>query len=121
MRRLTPERRAERELEKRAYLKQYRITHEDRLRMRALLKKFGISEMQYHALLISQVARCAICGGKPKGAKRVLCVDHNHVTGKVRGLLCDTCNQALGLFHDSPVLLASAIDYLVAHGTTRPE
>jgi hypothetical protein len=52
---------------------------------------------------------CQICN---QTDRRELCVDHCHSTGKVRGLLCDPCNKALGLFKDSPELLNSAIKYL---------
>ena len=53
---------------------------------------------------------CAICGGVNVNGRR-LAVDHEHETGKVRGLLCDKCNLAIGLFDDINNL-ASAIKYL---------
>ena len=43
-------------------------------------------------------------------------IDHNHITGHIRGLLCTTCNRALGLFKDSPKILESALDYLMLEG-----
>lgn len=52
---------------------------------------------------------CAICGKPPRAR---LQIDHNHKTGKYRGLLCDNCNIGLGHFKDSPELLRKAIDYL---------
>jgi hypothetical protein len=52
---------------------------------------------------------CQICNTKDR---RELNVDHCHTTGKVRGLLCDNCNKALGLFKDSTDLLAKAANYL---------
>ncbi|MBE3042995.1 endonuclease VII domain-containing protein [Candidatus Bathyarchaeota archaeon] len=53
---------------------------------------------------------CVICGGT-NGKKR-LAVDHDHRTGVIRGLLCNRCNQALGLMRDSYELLTNAIKYL---------
>jgi hypothetical protein len=53
---------------------------------------------------------CLICGKKE--TKRRLSVDHNHKTGKVRGLLCSHCNHILGLSYDNIKILQSAINYL---------
>ena len=52
---------------------------------------------------------CVICGSKEQ-----LVVDHDHVTGKVRGMLCNHCNRGLGHFRDDPVLLEFAAQYLYA-------
>jgi hypothetical protein len=57
--------------------------------------------------------RCAICGAPP-GEKR-LAIDHSHATGRVRSLLCISCNNGLGRFKDDPALLRSAADYLDQH------
>lgn len=73
--------------------------------------KYGISLNQYDKLYKKQGGLCGICGKR----KSVLCVDHNHTTGKVRGLLCNLCNQALGLFYENPVSLKNAISYLKAN------
>ena len=59
---------------------------------------------------LEQDNRCAICGAMPK---KPLFVDHCHVTGKVRGLLCVSCNTALGLLKDSITALEQAIKYLL--------
>ena len=56
-------------------------------------------------------ARCEICG-EPQRPTRKLCVDHDHETGNVRGLLCHNCNLGLGAFQDRILLLISAIEYL---------
>ena len=61
-------------------------------------------------MLERQSGVCAICGGKPKSGR--LHVDHIHGTDRVRGLLCNLCNPALGLFKDDTVRLAMAIEYL---------
>lgn len=72
--------------------------------------KYGLEHDHYLALLAAQEGRCAICRSAPKG--KALCVDHDHATGEVRGLLCDRCNVGLGRFGDDPTLLRAAIDYL---------
>jgi len=59
--------------------------------------------------LKSTVKQCVICGVEEK-----LVVDHNHKTGKIRGLLCNHCNRGLGHFRDDPTLLEFAAQYLYA-------
>jgi hypothetical protein len=76
---------------------------------RALIDR-EITETDYQAMLIKQHGTCAICS-KPTG-KRRLDIDHDHDTGKVRGLLCLNCNRAIGLFNEDPHRLVSAIEYL---------
>jgi hypothetical protein len=56
---------------------------------------------------------CAICKQHQVCFKNTLCVDHNHVTGKIRKLLCNDCNKGLGFFKDSPELLDIALQYLM--------
>lgn len=73
-------------------------------------KGYGISDEDYQALLARQGGLCGICRKK----KRPLCVDHCHVTGKVRGLLCHKCNLGLGHYDDDPVLTRAATSYLEA-------
>lgn len=58
-----------------------------------------------------QGGKCAVCRKPPRPGKK-LCVDHNHKTGAVRGLLCKRCNTALGFFYDEPLLMELAADYL---------
>ncbi len=67
---------------------------------------------EFEARLASQGGGCAICGTKTPGGRGRFVVDHDHKTGVVRGLLCNLCNPALGLFKDNPSLLESAIRYL---------
>jgi hypothetical protein len=74
----------------------------------ALKKKYNITLEEYNSMAHSQENKCAICGdisGK-------LCVDHDHKTGEVRGLLCTNCNTSLGKFKDSIEILKNAISYL---------
>lgn len=60
------------------------------------LRKYGITEDEYQSLFNKQGGVCAICGGVPDTRWKMLAVDHDHQTGKVRGLLCMVCNTMLG-------------------------
>lgn len=83
-----------------------------------LRTRYGISFKDYNALVELQDGKCKICGNQEIARHNFtkhtqsLAVDHCHVTGKVRGLLCQDCNRGLGKFHDDPVRLQKAIDYL---------
>jgi hypothetical protein len=86
---------------------------------RSRLKQMGLTEDTHDALLESQGGVCVICGLKENAFKygplkniTRLGVDHDHKTGKVRGLLCGHCNQGLGKFQDSPELLRKAAIYI---------
>lgn len=79
-----------------------------------LRRTFGISLEDYNTILERQHGCCAICHRPP--TKTRLAVDHCHVTNKVRGLLCFTCNVALGKFQDSPDRLRAAALYLETNG-----
>jgi hypothetical protein len=73
---------------------------------------------QYEEILAKQNGCCAICeSGQAdvKGKKINFHVDHCHTTGKVRGLLCHSCNVTIGLMKDSPLLLRKAAMYLETH------
>ena len=76
--------------------------------------RLRVSPTDYKALLAEQGDACAICHreNRSNGRKDRLAVDHDHSTDVIRGLLCHRCNTALGLFNDSPNLLAVAIAYL---------
>jgi hypothetical protein len=78
------------------------------------LKQYGLTIESYNEMVINQGGVCKICLLAPTGRKKNLCVDHCHVTGKVRGLLCDSCNRAIGLLGDDTNLLAKAIEYLLS-------
>lgn len=81
-------------------------------RRSSLRRKFGITPEQYEALYQQQDRACAICRATSNFTFKNLCVDHDHRTGKVRGLLCLNCNTALGQFKDSTDLLVRAVGYL---------
>lgn len=80
-----------------------------------LKTKYGLSLDDYNTLLKQQNHKCAICGIDEVDVKKGLCVDHCHTSGKVRALLCVTCNTGLGMFKDNVDLLAGAIDYIMKH------
>lgn len=70
----------------------------------------------YDRLWEDQEAACAICKAALVWDSKTTHVDHDHATGKIRGLLCSTCNQGLGSFRDDPVLLEAAAAYLFGGG-----
>jgi hypothetical protein len=82
------------------------------------LEKYGMTAAQYEAMFISQGGKCAVCGSDGSnhfskyGVPSPLLIDHDHKTGKVRGLLCSNCNSALGQAHDNPELLEMLAEYL---------
>lgn len=81
--------------------------------MNRLLQKYGITIEEYEALYEAQDGLCAICGETPESDRwNRLAVDHCHETGQVRGLLCGSCNRALGSFKDDPEIMQRAIAYL---------
>lgn len=77
----------------------------------ASLATYGITAEDYEEMLARQGGKCCVCGGLNRG--RRLAVDHDHETGRVRGLLCNRCNTAIGLLREDPDLLAEALVYLV--------
>lgn len=80
------------------------------------LAAYGLTPENYDSLLKAQGEVCAICGGTNKPGKDggLLHIDHDHSTGKVRGLLCGQCNRGLGHFKDNPDSLRKAALYLEA-------
>lgn len=81
-----------------------------------LRKHYGIDESQYNAILNAQGGVCAICGAPPKdNKKRRLAVDHNHATGKNRGLLCAPCNHAVERLENDPDWGTKALNYLARY------
>ena len=73
--------------------------------------RYGLTKDQFDELFDSQGRCCAICKTKDKGPKDWH-IDHDHVTGKVRGVLCRHCNPMLGKAKDDPDILRRAADYL---------
>lgn len=76
------------------------------------IRQYGITEEDYDKMFKEQQGCCAICKLHQKDYSRNLHIDHCHTTGKVRGLLCNSCNLGLGMFKDSIDLMNTAIKYL---------
>lgn len=84
-----------------------------KIKIKHRCKKFGITVEQYETLIKNQGDCCAICNTYSSKFSRVLSIDHDHTTNKVRGLLCSNCNLGLGYFKDNPELLEKAIEYVI--------
>lgn len=115
--------------ERKAYLRKWRTQNAERCRRYALkhyyanpaksqlkrerqkLRQWGLTVEAYEQLLTEQGGVCAICS-RPCPSGRKLAVDHDHETGRVRGLLCGVCNRGLGYFKDDKGLLEAAVLYL---------
>lgn len=90
--------------------------HRKRVRKSNLKLSYNLTEEDYNSMLLAQSNGCAICGtNTPTGKWKVFAVDHCHITGEVRGLLCNECNRGMGLLGDSEERLRQAADYLKAH------
>jgi hypothetical protein len=100
---------------KREYGKQWkkdnRARHREHSRCSKLKRFYGITCAEYVERVAAQRGLCAICAGVNPAGHR-LSVDHDHATGKVRGLLCHACNAGMGKLRDDPALLRAAADYL---------
>lgn len=92
-----------------AAVKRWAFANKDHIRDTELRRLYGISLVEYKTMEYNQTGKCLIC----KEIKSLV-VDHCHITGKVRGLLCSTCNRAMGLFQDNPTKIRSALMYLEA-------
>jgi len=95
----------------RDYNRRYKAKDKDR-RLRQI---YGVSLQQYERMHAEQDGRCAVCLRDVILHDKMTHLDHCHVTGKVRGILCHFCNTALGKFGDNTEILKRAIDYLEAH------
>ena len=96
-----------------AYRRQRRRLPEvkERERKSHLKRKFDLTPEEYAARLAAQAGVCAICERQPPEGRQVD-IDHDHRTGEVRGLVCNSCNQAIGLLGEDTFRLMSAAAYL---------
>jgi hypothetical protein len=76
--------------------------------------RYAITEKQFLDMFNTQNSCCKICDSTITIDNSA--IDHNHATGDIRGILCKTCNRALGMFKDSPKILEKALDYLMIEG-----
>lgn len=80
------------------------------------LRLYGLTQDDWDALVRKQRNRCAICKtDKPGGRGERWHVDHDHLTGQVRGLLCHRCNMGIGFFLDDPEVIKAAASYVTKH------
>lgn len=90
----------------------------DCVKAKSRLRNTGWSPEDYEKAWCIQDGKCAICGCILNSSRYTKAsADHDHKTGKIRGILCMNCNTALGLMKDSPYRLESAIRYLEEHGS----
>lgn len=105
-------------IKKSAYNKQWHIDNKDHKNDIRLQRRYGITLTQLIEFTEFCENKCAICGEEETTvhgqSKKVqpLSIDHDHKLGHIRGLLCNKCNNGLGLFKDNVELLSSAIEYL---------
>ena len=96
--------------------KQYKLNHKEQSKAQDTKRRlkicYNLTPKQYDGLFKAQNGRCLICGTHQSNLRRALDVDHNHITNKVRGLLCGNCNLLLGNAKDNTDILKSAIKYL---------
>jgi hypothetical protein len=105
---------------RRAYHRQWMAANPEKAskwsRQKALRRRYGMTIDEYDAMLERQNGVCAACGGTSTDGRR-LSVDHEHTTKRVRGLLCNHCNRAVGYLRDDPVAAAALAEYLRLHQT----
>ena len=96
--------------------KEYYMENKDKYKKRYekyRIKQYGITIEEYNTIFETQDGCCAICGAHQSALKNKLCIDHDHETDEVRGLLCSSCNKGLGIFKDDTNALQKAIEYLI--------
>jgi hypothetical protein len=107
----------------RKYNKEYQKKNPEKFRRYAkthgrnnsLKRKYGITAKEYDAMFAQQNGQCASCKSPQKNFKRRFHVDHNHTTGKIRGLLCVNCNHLIGLFEKNPNCFEDVKIFLKQH------
>jgi len=88
------------------------INNKQKIKENYLINNYGINSENYNNMFNNQGGCCKICKIHQSELKISLCVDHDHVTGKIRGLLCSACNRAIGLLKDDYKILENAFMYL---------
>lgn len=90
---------------------EYYCKNKEKVRIRKLCKLYNITETKYFEMKILYQNKCEICNKYDEKLQ----VDHNHDTGEVRGLLCKLCNSGIGHLKDNPILIKSALEYLIKY------
>lgn len=96
-------------------LKKWREENKDRLAAAGRKHEYGMTQEAFDQMFQQQEGKCAICGCLMESPH----VDHNHITGEIRKLLCRKCNSILGFANDSIEILGNAIQYLEAYNVSR--
>ena len=91
------------------YGKEYRTKNSRRTRLKHF---YNMTVVEYDELYNAQGGKCAICGIHQSELKQSLCVDHNHITGEIRGLLCSNCNAGIGMLQDNSDIIEKALQYM---------
>jgi hypothetical protein len=106
------------------YMKAHRAQNPVFWRKTHLQRRFNLSLEDYNKMLDAQGGKCAIClqpeTQKRGGKLKALSVDHSHITGAIRGLLCSDCNTGIGKLKDSTEILMNAVEYLKLHSGGNP-
>jgi hypothetical protein len=106
------------------YMKAHREQNPVFWRKTHLQRRFNLSLEDYNKMLDAQGGKCAIClqpeTQKRAGKLKALSVDHSHITGAIRGLLCSDCNTGIGKLKDSTEILMNAVEYLKLHSGGNP-
>ena len=95
-----------------AYFERNRGRYDHTRLKRNLKSLYGLTIEQYENMVKDQKGLCLICERHASACRQRLNVDHDHITGKIRGLLCGPCNAALGIFQDDVENLKRAVAYL---------
>lgn len=111
----TPRQREQRLKVLRRAAKKYRDKTVEQRRVYMMAWRYGLTVEDWDKLFTSQGRCCAICRGAEPDRRRGWAVDHDHRTGRVRGILCSTCNLVLGMFKDSADRHDAASAYLRAN------
>lgn len=96
------------------YMRMWRKKNPNKQHATDIKRLYGLSLEAYNQMLSAQNCQCKICGKQhdPSLKRGRLYVDHDHKTGKIRGLLCAACNSALGYFQDNLETIERAIVYI---------
>jgi hypothetical protein len=92
--------------------REWRRANPEKCRNWSLKRKFGITQTEFELLFEIQMGKCAICAEAPD---EILNIDHDHITGEIRALLCSACNRGLGHFKDDLQRISAAAIYLALH------
>ena len=99
------------------YSNRYRMKNPEKLKEERLKRNHGLTMEEYNQLIQLQNNRCVICTEEFNTKDRRACVDHNHKTGKIREILCNQCNSALGFLKENIATMQSMIEYVQKHNT----